>query len=818
MKISVNWLKQYIPTTLTPEEISVALTATGLEVEGIETFETIKGGLRGLVVGEVLTCVKHPNADKLSLTTVNVGGETPSQVVCGAPNVAAGQKVIVALPGTTVYPLTGEPFEIKKSKIRGEASEGMICAEDEIGMGQSHAGILILPADVKVGTSVADYFKVENDYVLEIGLTPNRADAASHLGVARDLAAAIQTRDLVEKNPHPSKPVAKLPSLKNALYPASDVISVDVEDVVACPRYSGLTLTGVKVGESPDWLKNRLRSIGVGPINNVVDITNYVLHECGQPLHAFDAAKIAGKKVIVRKGKEGEKFVTLDGAERILNSSNLVIADAEKAMCIAGVFGGIDSGITEATESVFLESAYFLPASIRKTSKQFGLKTDASFRFERGTDPEMTLYALNRAATLICEIAGGQVASRVTDIYPAKIAPAEFDIRYSYIDNFIGEVIDRSVIRAILESLGIEIVSAKDDSLSLRVPTFKVDVMRPVDVVEEILRIYGYDRIPMPKKQSISLPAVVEFDVEKLQAKIADYLAAQGFNEILTNSLTKAEYTQHKPWTKENSVNLLNPLSQELGVMRQDLMMTGLEAIQYNRNRRQLDLKFFEFGKVYSKNENGYQESYQIGLFLTGKNEDVSWKGASAPLDFYKLKSIVHNVLELCGIQTKNLVADELKHEQFAYGISVSIGTKKIVEFGALKPSTLRHFDVKDDVFHAILHWDNILRKARKEPVKYAEVSKFPGVKRDLSMMIDRATPFAKIQEIAYKTERKLLRDVVLFDLYQGDKIEKGKKSIAISFMMQDDTQTLTDKQIDKAMEKLMLAYENEVGAVIRKA
>lgn len=816
MKISVSWLRRYLPVTISAEEIGKLLTSSGLEVENIESFETIKGGLKGLVIGEVLTCVKHPNADKLSLTTVNVGAETPSQIVCGAPNVAAGQKVIVALPGTTVHPLSGDSFEIKKSKIRGETSEGMICAEDEIGMGQSHAGILILPAEAKVGMPVAEYFKVENDSILEIGLTPNRADATSHFGVARDLAAVLNCKNLLEASGD-AKLHAKLPEQSSLNFPDKDVISVNVVDTNACPRYSGITLSGVKVGESPDWLKNSLRSIGLNPINNIVDITNFVLHECGQPLHAFDADKIAGKKVVVRPGNANEKFVTLDGVSRELTPSNLVIADAEKAMCIAGVFGGMDSGINDATTSVFLESAYFSPASIRKTGKQFGLKTDASFRFERGTDPEMTLYALQRAAALICEVAGGVIASRIIDIYPAKINPAEFDIRFDYINKFIGHEIPVAVVKEILSSLGIKITKETNESLSLQVPAFKVDVTRPVDVVEEILRVYGYDRIPLPSKQSISLPAVIDFDVEKLQSNVSNYLSAQGFNEILTNSLTKAEYTTIKPWSPENSVALLNPLSQELGVMRQDLLLNGLEAIQYNRNRRNPDLKFYEFGKVYAKTTEGYTESYQLSVYMTGKVSEVSWKGAVKDSDFYLLKSVVHNVLELCGIDHRSLTSAESSHEQLSYGLKATAGNRSVVELGAVQPSLLRKFDIGQDVFVALINWDTVVRKARRAPVAYKEISKFPGVKRDLSMLIDRALPFAKLEEIAYKTERKLLRDVILFDLYQGEKIEKGKKSIALSFMLQDDQQTLTDKQIDKTMEKLMLAFENEAGAVIRK-
>jgi phenylalanyl-tRNA synthetase beta chain len=816
MKISHNWLNNYIPNKLSAEQIDAMLTAGGLEVESVEAYESVKGGLKGLFIGEVLTCAKHPNADKLSLTTVNVGGEAPLQIVCGAPNVAAGQKVIVAVVGTTVHPSTGEPFEIKKSKIRGELSEGMICAEDEIGLGASHSGILILPNDVVVGTKAADYFKIENDSIFEIGLTPNRADAASHLGVARDLCALINTSKAIETKTKTGDAKLVYPSVDNFKAGSTSIIDVIVEDETACPRYSGITITNVKVGESPAWLKSRLSSIGVNPINNIVDITNFILHELGQPLHAFDADKIAGKKVIVRTAKPGEKFITLDGVERELQAGNLMICNEQKPMCIAGVFGGIESGISSTTTSVFLESAYFDAASIRKTSKQHGLKTDASFRYERGTDPEITVYALKRAALMIAEICGGEIASPVIDLYPVKATPVKFDINYSYIDAFCGEVIDRNVIATILESLGIKILSANSNSLSLEIPAFKVDVLRPVDVIEEILRVYGYDRIPLPKKQSISLPAIVDFDREKIQNKVADYLAAQGFNEILTNSLTKQDYNSSAEWSDEKAVRLLNPLSQDLAVMRQDLLMTGLEVLQYNRNRRQVDQKLFEFGKVYSKNEEKYSESYSLTLFATGKKQEVSWQGAIANSDFFFLKSVALNVLNVCGVNVNDLIVQETSHGAFSYGLTYLSGTKTILELGMMKPSVLKAFDLAD-VFVANFNWDVVIKKAKKKAIQYVEVSKFPSVKRDLSMMVDVKTTFAKIKEVAHKTERKILKEINLFDLYQGDKIDAGKKSLAISFLLQDDQATLADKQIDKTMEKLMQAFESEVGAVIRK-
>ena len=817
MKISHNWLKNYIAHDLTADQIDQMLTAGGLEVESVEPFESIKGGLKGLVIGKILTCSKHPNADKLSLTTVDVGNETPLQIVCGASNVAAGQKVIVATVGTSVHPVSGEAFEIKKSKIRGELSEGMICAEDEIGLGTSHEGILVLPQDVVVGTKALDFFRLENDSIYEIGLTPNRADAASHIGVARDLSALINTSRAIQEKKIINEAKITLPSVENFKEGNHKLIEVVVEDTIACPRYSGITISNVKVDESPDWLKNRLKSIGVNPINNIVDITNFVLHELGQPLHAFDGDKISGNKIIVRSAVEGEKFVTLDNVERKLRSGNLMICNAEEAMCMAGVFGGASSGITIDTKNVFLESAYFSAASIRKTGKQHGLKTDASFRYERGTDPEMTVYALKRAALLITEICGGKIDSPLIDIYQEKVKSTSFEIKYSYIDSFCGEVIDRNVIATILTSLGIKIISTDANSLMVDIPTFKVDVLRPVDVIEEILRVYGYDRIPLPKKQSISLPAIVDFDREEIQNKIADYLAAQGFNEILTNSLTKAAYNESAGWSEEKSVRLLNPLSQDLGVLRQDLMMNGLEVLQYNRNRRQTDLKVFEFGKVYSMKEGKYIESYSLSLLVTGKKQEVSWQGNSSNVDFFYLKSIATNILTLAGVNTSELAVNETIHPAFSFGLNYTSGNKVVLEIGLLKNTLSKKFDLSE-VVAANFNWDVVIKKAKKKPVQYLEVSKFPAVKRDLSMMVDVSMTFAKIKEVAHRTEKKILKEINLFDLYQGDKIEKGKKSMAVSFLLQDDASTLADKQIDKTMERLMQAFESEVGASIRKS
>lgn len=816
MKISYNWLKQYLDINLPADEVSHLLTDCGLEVEAMETFQSMKGGMQGLVIGEVMTCVKHPNADKLSLTTVNVGGENLLQIVCGGPNVAAGQKVIIAMVGATLYPTEGEPFEIKKSKIRGEASEGMICAEDEIGLGSSHEGVIVLPVDSKVGMSAKDFFKVEEDIVFEIGLTPNRADAASHIGVARDLRAVISNSQPTIRNSQ-----LQIPSIDDFRIDNSDFkISVEVLDSSACPRYSGITISGVEVKESPSWLKNKLKAIGVGPINNIVDITNYVLHECGQPLHAFDTDEIKGRKVIVREAKEGEKFITLDKVERTLTAENLMICNAEESMCIAGVFGGIKSGISEKTKNIFLESAYFFPASVRKTSKHHGLKTDASFRFERGTDPEITVYALKRAAMLIKEIAGGKISSEVVDIYPEKILSAKVRLQYKTVDQLVGEVIDRTVIKNILLALDIMIEKEEDESLSLSIPTHKVDVTREVDVVEEILRIYGYNKIASPAKLYSSLPSVEKTDKEKIQNAISDYLAANGFHEIMTNSLTKAKYSEGTvPWKVAEDVKILNPLSQDLGVMRQSLVYTGLEAIEYNRNRKQTDLKFFEFGKTYRKKGDRFEEVNHLVLFITGKKSEPSWNGNNASVDFFFLKSFVKNILERLGITAVNQKISEtdFSDELISSGLSIQTNERSLVQYGALKKNHLKNFDINTDVFVADFNWDAVLKLIRTKDRPIEEVTKFPQVRRDLSMMIDRSMSYAEIESIAFKTEKNLLKEINLFDVYEGEKIETGKKSYAVTFILQDERQTLTENQIEKIMSRLMEAFEKQAGAVIRK-
>ena len=815
MKISYNWLKKYLPISLPPEEVAELLTNCGLEVEGIDAFQSMKGGLKGLVIGEVKTCSKHPNADKLSLTTVDIGTGTLLNIVCGAPNVAAGQKVVVATVGTMLYPSEGEPFEIKKSKIRGEASEGMICAEDEIGMGKSHAGIIVLPPDVQTGIAAKDYFQVEEDSIFEIGLTPNRADAASHIGVARDLLAVLKNRpSTIDHGPS----TIIFPSVEGFKVDDHSLsITVEVEDSIACPRYSGITISGVEVKESPGWLKNKLKAIGVGPINNIVDITNFVLHECGQPLHAFDAGEIEGRKVVVRKAHQGEKFITLDKIERTLTSGDLMICNAAEPMCIAGVFGGIKSGISEKTKSVFLESATFSPATIRKTSKHHGLKTDASFRFERGTDPEMTLFAMKRAALLIKEIAGGIISSDIVDLYPVPAKKAAVELNYHFLDNLLGESLQRERIKSILESLDISVQKEDDEKLLLAVATHKTDVTRPVDVAEEILRIYGFNNIALPKHVHSSLSFSEKKDREKIRESVAEMLSAHGFYELLTNSLTKSRYATDDA-AEGGPVKIINALSQDLDTLRQSMVYSGLEVMEYNRNRKQPDLKFYEFGKTYALHGEGYAEKNHLALYITGKKFETTWNSTTSESDFYFLKSFVQNVIVRTGIPADALQTVPVEnHEFISAGLTILFNKKTLVEFGSLKPSLLKSFDLNQQVWFADFDWDRLIKAVPERPATYKEISKFPQVRRDLSMIINSEVSYAQLETISYSTEKNLLKEVQLFDVYEGDKIEAGKKSIAMSFTLLDEHQTLTDKQIDKTMNRLMEAFEKQAGAVIRK-
>jgi phenylalanyl-tRNA synthetase beta chain len=818
MKIAYNWLKEYVDTNLQAEQVGELLTDCGLEVESIEQFESVKGGLKGMVVGEVKTKEKHPDADRLNLTTVDIGTGTLLHIVCGATNVAVGQKVIVATIGATLYPTTGEPFEIKKSKIRGQLSEGMICAEDEIGLGASHEGIMVLNEDAVVGATAAAYFKLESEQVFEIGLTPNRADAASHVGVARDLVASLNCKLKKEEGTQVS---LKLPTV-DLFQPDSNQysISVTVDDAVACPRYSGVTIQRVKVGESPEWLKNKLKAIGVRSINNVVDITNFVLHELGQPMHAFDAAKIKEGKIIVKKLREGSKFVSLDGVERSLSEEDLMICDGHSdPMCIAGVFGGINSGVTEQTTTVFLESAYFNSTSVRKSSKRHSLKTDASFRYERGADPNITVYALKRAALLIKQICGGEISSDIIDIYPKKIENFKVAFSFSSCAQLVGKRIDNETIKNIILALGIEIEQEGNDALLLSVPPFKVDVQREQDVVEEILRIYGYNQIDIPVALNSSMTFAEKPDKEKIQNIISDLLSNNGFSEIMGLSLTKAEYAEKlQSLNPSQQVLMMNPLSTDLNAMRQTLLFGGLETIVYNQNRKKGDLRLYEFGKTYLslKNDKGgkYVESKQLAVFLTGQKEAESWNSKTEAVNFYTLKGVVESILERLNIV---ITVKEYNGDVFMQGLSYNWNKRKIVEFGSVSKAILKMLDIKQEVFYADFNWDVVVEAiVANRPIMYAEVPKFPEVKRDLALLIDKAVQFEQLETLAYQSERTVLKSVNLFDVYEGDKLPRGKKSYALSFILQDENATLTDKQIEKIMEKLIKVYQEKVGAEIR--
>ncbi|HET7819720.1 MAG TPA: phenylalanine--tRNA ligase subunit beta, partial [Bacteroidia bacterium] len=803
MKISYNWLKQYINLDITPEKTAQVLTDCGLEVESVEKHETVKGGLEGLVIGQVKTKDKHPDADRLSLTTVDIGTGTLLNIVCGAQNVAAGQKVVVATIGTTIYPSNGEPLTMKKAKIRGAVSEGMICAEDEIGLGTSHEGIMVLDASAKIGTLAKDYFKIDNDFILEIGLTPNRADAASHIGVARDLFTTLNWR--LSSNTYQ----LNLPDVSNFKIESNNSpIEVIIEDKNACPRYSGVTISGVTIKESPEWLKKYLTAIGLKPINNIVDATNFVLHEIGQPLHAFDADKISGRKIIVKKAASGSKFVTLDGIERTLSVDDLMICSATEPMCIAGVFGGIHSGITNDTKSIFLESAYFSPVSIRKTSKHHGLKTDASFRFERGTDPNITVYALQRAALLIKEIAGGVISSDVLDVYPAPIEETQVTLQYSQCDRLIGEKINRDSIKRILELLGIKIISSSQESVLLSVPTNKVDVKAEEDVIEEILRIYGCNNIPIPSSVRSSLSYNTKPDTEKIRNTISDLLCGLGFIEIMSNSLTNASYLEMIPSIKGKAVELLNPLSPELNILRPTLLFSGLEAIAYNQNRKNADLKIFEFGKSYIRISNNksdlksIEETSHLTLFMCGNKHNESWSQPQIAVDFFSIKAVVENILSRLGIISYQV--SEISNELIANGLSFSIQKKEIVQFGWTKKTSLKKFDIKQEVFYADFNWDFVTEAIKSSVVRYKEISKFPEVRRDLALVIDKNVKYELLESLAYQTEKHLLKNINLFDVYEGDKIDTGKKSYALSFTLQNENATLTDKEVDAVMQKLV--------------
>jgi phenylalanyl-tRNA synthetase beta chain len=770
----------------------------------------VKGGLRGLVVGEVLEAVRHPNADRLTVTKVNLGNSQVSQIVCGAPNVATGQKVVVAVPGTTIFPVTGEPFEIRKSKIRGEVSDGMICAEDEVGLGSSHEGIMVLRTDAVPGDSAVKYFSVESDFTISIGLTPNRPDAASHFGVARDVRAVWNTRTHASGSPMME---IQWPDVSGFSAPAVEpVVTVTIESD-ACTRYSGVHISGIKVSPSPDWLQNRLRAVGLKPINNIVDITNYVLYELGQPLHAFDASKIAGRKVIVKPLPAGTVFRTLDGIDRKLVGNELMICDQEEGMCIAGVFGGIHSGVTEATTEVFLESACFDAVSIRKTSKHHGLKTDASFRFERGSDPDMTITALKRAALLITEIAGGTVTSSVVDVYPLPVKPWPVNFSIARFSALTGISIETDLLKRILGWLDIKVVSEAGDLLQLEVPPYRVDVMREADVAEEILRIYGYDRIPLPPAMNISLPNRTKAPLEKIRSVMAVQLVANGFHEVMANSLYRSSLYENK----EGLAVIRNPLSHELDIMRPGMLHPMLDLAAYNHNRKRTDLRFFEFGKTYFKHHEGYDEVNHLSILLTGSRHAPHWNKKPEGYDFFFLKSVLENVLGVCGINTGKMKWYETENPELDTALLWCSGKREVVRTGRVNAKSLRAHDITGPVWFADINLDVVERLLTGTQHPISEPPKFPEVRRDLSMLLEKSIQYAQIESLAFETERKILREVNLFDVFEGEKIGAGKKSYAVSFVLRDDEKTLTDKEIDKVMERLMEGFEKKLGAVIRK-
>jgi phenylalanyl-tRNA synthetase beta chain len=806
MKISYNWLKQFIKIDWKSEETAALLTDLGLEVEMVDKYQSVKGGLEGIVVGHVLTCVQHPDADRLKVTTVDLGDGIPVQIVCGAANVAVGQKVPVATIGTTLYDKEGVAFQIKKGKIRGQESHGMICAEDELGLGESHEGIMILDNAIKAGTSVASVFKIENDEVFEIGLTPNRADAMSHFGTARDLRAGLLQSGVNVELITPS--VSNFRVDKRILK-----IDVDVKAPLLAPRYCGVTISGIIIKPSPAWLQNRLKAIGINPKNNLVDVTNYVLHDLGQPLHAFDAAKINGK-ISVKTLPSGTKFTTLDDVERTLHEEDLMICDENDPLCIAGVFGGKNSGVSETTTSIFLESAYFNPVSIRKSAKRHQLNTDASFRFERGIDPTITEYALKRAALLIKEVSGGEITSDIIDIYPKKIEDFPVVLNFNNVKKIIGQELPKETIKNILVSLEIKVNSVSDAGLGLTIPAYRVDVQREIDVIEEILRVYGYNNIKFSDKLNATVSNAPRTEDYKVQNIIATQLNSQGFNEMMANSLTTSTYVELSEMLKaEHNVLMLNPLSNDLAAMRQSLLFSGLEAISYNINRRNSDLKFFEFGKTYHKFESGYEEHKHLTMFITGNRNQESWTNEQKPTDFFLFKGYVNGILSRLGIQKKQNLP--LTSDVFSEGIAIGLGNDILVEYGVVKKSILKHFDIKQEVIFADFNWALIL-KLLSNKIKFTEIPKYPEVRRDLSLLLDDSVSFDSIYNIARQTEKSLLKEINLFDVYQGKNLPEGKKSYAVSFTIQDNTKTLTDVQIDKIMNKLQKNFETELGASLR--
>jgi len=816
MKISYSWLKDYIKIEQTPEEICEILTQIGLEVAGMEEVESVKGGMKGLVVGKVITCEKHPGSDHLSKTTVDTGNDELLPIICGAPNVAAGQKVVVAPAGTTLY-MGDKEFILKKIKIRGEVSQGMICAEDEIGIGPDHEGIIVLDDSAEVGSPAKDYFDVDTDQVIEIDLTPNRIDGASHIGVARDLAAYLNQIS-------PAKYYR--PTVDHFRVDNHDLhIPVEIMDPESCPRYAGISVSGVEVKESPDWLKKRLKAIGLTPINNLVDITNYVLFETGQPLHVFDADEIKGKKVIARTMPSGTRFITLDGDERILHEDDLMICNTVEPMAMAGIFGGIDSGVKDSTKNIFIESAWFNPLSVRRTARRHGLNTDASFRFERGTDPDGVIYALKRAALLIKELAGGTISSEIIDVYPRPAEDHRVNIFYKNITRLIGKELKKDTIKSILNSLEIKIVNENDDGLSLRVPPYRVDVSREADVIEEILRIYGYNNIETPDQLKASLQYFEHPDRDELRNLVADMLTGMGFNEIWSNSLTKAAYYDElKNYKEQQTVKMLNPLSTDLNGMRQTLLFGGLECILYNANRQNKDLKLYEFGNCYFRKDTGqnddpvanYREEEHLGIFLTGNAVPGSWTGKQKETSLFQIKTIGENILKRLGFSVESMNITDTENELLAEGLLYNLNNKILLELGTVSAVIQQKFEIESPVYYADLNWENIFTEHKKHKVLFEKLPKFPYVRRDLALLIDKDIKFADIKNLAFKIERKILKEVGLFDVYEGKGIPDGKKSYAVSFILRDDSRTLTDKQIDKTMNKLVTAFKHELGATLR--
>ena len=808
MKISYNWLKQFIKLDWDAEKTGDLLTDLGLEIEGIEDFVSIKGGLKGVVVGHVIECEQHPNADRLKVAKVDIGTHGIVQIVCGAPNIAINQKVPVATIGTTLYDENGSPWKIKKGKIRGEESHGMICAEDELGLGKNHEGIMVLNNDLIPGTLCSTIFNIENDQVFEIGLTPNRADAMSHWGVARDLKAGLLRNNVSLELITPSNSSFRVENRTHK-------IDVQVDKNHLAPRYCGVTISGIKVIESPQWLQNRLKAIGLTPINNIVDITNYVLHELGQPLHAFDSSKISGDKVVVKTVKKGTKFTTLDGLERELHEDDLMICDIEKPMCIAGVFGGIDSGVTDVTESIFLESAYFNPVSIRKTAKRHGLNTDASFRFERGIDPNITEYALMRASLLITEIAGGEITSDVVDIYPKKIKDHQVILNFENTTNLIGEEIPRETIKEILTSLEIKINNVTEAGLGMTIPAYRNDVTREADVIEEILRVYGYNNIQFTEKLKASISSNQIVEDYQIQNKISNQLTALGFHEMMGNSLTSPKYIELSDNLISNhNVKMLNPLSNDLSIMRQSMLFNALEALIYNVNRKNSNVKLFEFGKTYHNFKEGRQEPKHLSIIVSGLKNNENWTQNSQKSNFFYFKGVVSALLERLGITYFS--ETETKNPIFSEGLAHQIGDKCLVDYGIITKNIASNFNIDSEVFYADFKWDNILEQIVTENFKLKTIPKFPKVKRDLALLVDKNVSFDSIRESAIKSERNLLKNINLFDVYTGDKLPENKKSYAISFTLQDEKKTLTDKQIDKIMKKLQQNFEKDFGATLR--